>query len=240
MPRSGTTLIEQILAAHPNVFAAGEIGDLDAAIQALRASDKIAAHYPELAAELSPDQWRRLGADYLRRIRALAPAAERITNKMPANFAVLGLIRLALPNAQIIHVRRDPLDTCFSCFSQIFDKGAVPYAYDLAELGRFYRAYDALMAHWRAVAAGRGDARSALRGCRRRPRRTGAPHRRLLRSRMGRALPRLPERDRPVRTASVAEVRQPIYATSIGRWRAYEPFLGPLRDALGPSATAEG
>ena len=239
MPRSGTTLIEQILAAHPNVFAAGEITDLDAAIQALRASDEIAAHYPEFAAELSPDQWRRLGADYLRRIRALAPAAERITNKTPANFAVLGLIRLALPNARIIHVRRDPLDTCFSCFLQNFDKGGVPYANDLAELGRFYRAYETLMAHWRAVLPAEamlevryedviadleGQARRFVAYC-------GLEW-------DARCL-EFQNADRPVRTASVAEVRQPIYATAIGRWRAYEPFLAPLRDALGPSATAD-
>jgi tetratricopeptide (TPR) repeat protein len=239
MPRSGTTLIEQILAAHPKVFAAGEITDLDAAIQALRASDKIAAHYPELAAELSPEQWRRLGADYVRRIRALAPAAERITNKTPANFAVLGLIRRALPKAQIIHVRRDPLDTCFSCFLQNFDKSGVPYANDLAELGRFYRAYDALMAHWRAVLPAEamlevryedviadleGQARRIVAYC-------GLEW-------DARCL-EFHNADRPVRTASVAEVRQPIYASAIGRWRAYESFLGPLRDALGPSATAQ-
>jgi tetratricopeptide (TPR) repeat protein len=239
MPRSGTTLIEQILASHPKVFGAGEIGDLDVAIEALRAKDKIVAHYPELAAELSPDQLRRLGADYLRRIRALAPAAERITNKTPENFVFLGLIRTALPNARVIHVRRDPLDTCFSCFLQNFNKGAVPYAYDLAELGRFYRAYDALMEHWRAVLPAEsmlevryedvvadleGQARRIVAYC-------GLEW-------DARCL-EFQNADRPVRTASVAEVRQPIYATSIGRWRAYQPFLGPLRDALGPSATTE-
>jgi tetratricopeptide (TPR) repeat protein len=239
MPRSGTTLIEQILASHPKVFGAGEIGDLDIAIEALRAKDKIVAHYPELAAELSPDQLRRLGADYLRRICALAPAAERITNKTPENFVFLGLIRTALPNARVIHVRRDPLDTCFSCFLQNFNKGAVPYAYDLAELGRFYRAYDALMEHWRAVLPAEsmlevryedvvadleGQARRIVAYC-------GLEW-------DARCL-EFQNADRPVRTASVAEVRQPIYATSIGRWRAYQPFLGPLRDALGPSATTE-
>ncbi len=236
MPRSGTTLIEQILASHPKVFAAGEIGDFFMAVEELRASEKIAAPYPELAAELSPEQLRRLGAGYLRRIRALAPAAERIVNKTPANFAYLGLIRLALPNAQVIHVRRDPLDTCFSCFAQQFDYGAAPYAYDLAELGRFYRAYEALMEHWRAVLPAEAtlearyeDVVADLEG----------QARRLI-AYCGlewdaRCL-EFHRADRPVRTASVAEVRQPIYATSIGRWRAYEAFLGPLREALGPSA----
>jgi tetratricopeptide (TPR) repeat protein len=236
MPRSGTTLIEQILAAHPKVFAAGEIGDFDIAVADLRASEKIATPYPELAAEISPEQLRRLDAGYLRRLRALAPAAERITNKTPENFIYLGLIRLALPNAQVIHVRRDPMDTCFSCFAQNFEQGGVPYANDLAELGRFCRAYEALMEHWRAVLPAEAmlevryeDVVADLEG----------QARRLI-AYCGlewdaRCL-EFHRADRPVRTAIVAEVRQPIYATAIGRWRAYEAFLGPLREALGLSA----
>ena len=236
MPRSGTTLIEQILASHPKVFAAGEIDDFAKAVEELRASEKIAAPYPELAAEISAEQLRRLGAGYVRRIRALAPAAERIVNKTPANFAYLGLIRMALPNARVIHARRDPLDTCFSCFAQNFDQGGVPYAYDLAELGRFYRAYETLMEHWRAILPANAtlearyeDVVADLEGQARR-----------LVAYCGlewdaRCL-EFHRADRPVRTASIAEVRQPIYNTSIGRWRAYEAFLGPLREALGSSA----
>ncbi|MGD1016585.1 MAG: sulfotransferase [Roseiarcus sp.] len=236
MPRSGTTLIEQILASHPNVFAAGEIDDFAVVLEDLRASEKIAAPYPELAAEISPEQLRRLGAGYLQRLRALAPAAERITNKKPENFIYLGLIRLALPNAQVIHVRRDPLDTCFSCFSQNFSEGAVPYAYDLGELGRFYRAYETLMEHWRAVLPADAmievryeDVVADLEG----------QARRLVAYCGLEWDPRCLEfhrAERAVRTASIAEVRQPIYATSIGRWRAYEAFLGPLREGLGLSA----
>ncbi len=239
MPRSGTTLIEQILASHPKVYAAGEITEFDKAVGELRASEKIAAGYPDLAPVLSPEQLRRLGAGYLRRIRALSPTAEQITNKTPENFAYLGLIRLALPNARIIHARRDPLDTCFSCFSQNFARGAVPYAYDLAELGRLYRAYETLMAHWRAVLPAdamlevryeevvgdlEGQARRLVAYC-------GLEW-------DARCL-EFQNAERPVRTASIAEVRQPLYATSVGRSRAYEAFLGPLRDALG-SPIADG
>ena len=97
---------------------------------------------------MSDEHFRRLGANYLRRIRAGAPSASRIVNKTTENFRFAGLIALALPNARILHVRRDPVDTCFSCFSTLFAEN-LPYAYDLAELGRYYRAYEALMDHWR-------------------------------------------------------------------------------------------
>ena len=96
------------------------------------------------------EQLRELGASYVAAIRDLAPKAERITDKMPLNFRFAGLIHLALPHARIIHVRRDPIDTCLSCFSKLF-AGDQPYSYDLAELGRFYRYYEALMEHWRRV-----------------------------------------------------------------------------------------
>ncbi|THD48276.1 MAG: sulfotransferase family protein [Bradyrhizobium sp.] len=238
MPRSGTTLIEQILAAHPKVFAAGEIGDFDKAVEALRTKETIATPYPELVRELSAAQFSALGADYLRRIRALSSAAERITNKTPENFTFLGLIRLALPKAQIIHVRRDPVDTCFSIFSQNFAQGGVPYAYDLGEIGRIYRAYESLMEHWRMVLP--ADAMLELRyedvvadletQARRLVAHCGLEW-------DPRCLA-FQNAERPVRTASIAEVRQPIYASSVGRWRAYEAFLGPLFEALGPSAAA--
>src|SRR5262249_35561791 len=108
------------------------------------------ATFPEAMPSLGAEQLREIGGRYVKSMRALAPAAERITDKMPSNFRFAGLIHLALPNARIIHVRRDPLDTCLSCFSKIFT-GDQPFSYDLGELGRLYRAYDALMAHWRRV-----------------------------------------------------------------------------------------
>jgi hypothetical protein len=109
-----------------------------------------AAAYPEAAWTMSGEQFRRIGAGHVAALRALAPGAARITDKMPGNFLFVGLIRLILPNAQIIHVRRDPVDTCLSCYSKLFT-GDQPFSYDLAELGRYHRAYQRLMAHWLAV-----------------------------------------------------------------------------------------
>jgi len=236
MPRSGTSLVEQILASHPAVFSAGEIDDFDRAAGALVGlGTGEASQRPEAAARLSRAQLRELGAAYLGRIRGVAPEAARITNKTPDNFRFVGLIHMALPNARIIHMRRDPVDTCLSCYSKLFVENQ-PFAYDLGELGRYYRGYDALMAHWRAalppgvmlevryedvVADLEGQARAILAHC-------GLEwDRRCLDFHLT---------ERPVRTASVIQVRQPIYRSAVGRWRAYERFLGPLLAELAPLA----
>ena len=183
---------------------------------------------------MSGEQFRQLGASYLQRIRATAPAASRIVNKMPENFRFAGMIALALPNARILHVRRDPVDTCFSCFSTLFSESQ-PYTYDLAELGRYYRAYEALMDVWRrvlpqgmvievqyedVVADLEGQARRILGHC-------GLEW-------DARCL-EFHRNARSVRTASLAQVRRPLYKSSVGRWRPYQPFLGPLLAALGAS-----
>jgi hypothetical protein len=150
---------------------------------------------------------------------------------MPTNFFYLGLVHLMLPGARIIHVRRDPLDTCLSCFSKLF-AGEQPYAYDLAELGRYYRAYEALMDHWRRVVPEgvvlevqyenlvsdfESQARRLLAHCG-----LGWDDRCLA----------FHDAPRVVRTASATQVRRPLYRGSIGRWRSYELWLGPLFDAL--------
>ena len=231
MPRSGTTLIEQILASHPKVFAAGEREDFAKAVDELHRITGNGSPFPETTAMSGP-HLRRLGASYLQRIGAAASTADRITDKMPGNFLYAGYINLALPNARIIHARRDPMDTCFSCFSQSFGDDSLPYTYDLGELGRFYRAYEALMAHWRevlppgamlevqyeeVVADLEGQARRIVAYC-------GLEW-------DARCLD-FHRTERPVRTASMAQVRQPIYTSSVGRWRPYQAFLGPLRAAL--------
>ena len=177
------------------------------------------------------EQLRQLGAGYIAAVQALAPDAKRITDKLPHNFRFAGLIHLALPNARIIHARRDPIDTCLSAFSKNF-VGHHPYKHDLAELGRYYRAYEALMVHWRKVlppsvmlevqyedvtADLEGQARRMVAHC-------GLE--------WDDACLSFHETERPVRTASTIQVRQPIYRTSVGRWRAYEHVLGPLIEAL--------
>jgi hypothetical protein len=160
----------------------------------------------------------------------------RITDKMPRNFLNVGIIRLALPKARIIHVRRDPVDTCMSCFSLLFS-GDQPFTYDLAELGRYYRGYAALMEHWRevlppgvmlevryeeVVADLEGQARRIVDHC-------GLD--------WDDACLAFHENRRAVATASVNQVRQPIYRSSVGRWRRYEKILDPLVAELGIDPT---
>jgi tetratricopeptide (TPR) repeat protein len=230
MPRSGSTLIEQILASHSGVFGAGELDDFNQVV-ASRGGPDGAATYPEVAAALSGGELRRLGADYLGRVRAAAPDAERIVDKMPLNFRYVGLIHLALPRARIIHTRRDPVDTCLSCFSILF-AGDQPYSYDLAELGRYHAGYRALMQHWRRVLPDgvmlevdyedvvddlEGQARRIVAHC-------GLDWQD--------ACLAFHRTQRAVRTASVLQVRQPIYRGSVGRWRPYAHLLQPLLAAL--------
>jgi hypothetical protein len=193
--------------------------------------------FPEIANHLSADQLRQFGAGYVEHLRSRAPAAERVTDKMPGNYLYLGLIHMALPNARIIHARRDPLDTCVSCFSHLFSTKS--FTADLGTLGRHYRSYETLMAHWREVlppgvmlevqyeelvADFESYARRIVEFC-------GMDW-------DPRCLA-FYETKRPVRTASVAQVREPIFTRSIGRWRDYEPWLGPLMAALDadPSGT---
>jgi len=239
MPRSGSTLVEQILASHPAVFGAGEL--MDFARLVARFGGPGGVLYPEIVPALSDEQLRQLGTGYRKAIGAAAPRAKRITDKMPVNFLYAGLIHLALPNARIIHTRRDPLDTCFSCFFNLFG-GDQPYAYDLRELARFYRAYEALMAHWRrvlpegamldvqyedVVADLEGQARRLISSC-------GLE--------WDDACLDFHKTERPVATVSTTQVRQPIYSSSIGRWRPFEKLLQPLIEELGPrdSSIASG
>jgi tetratricopeptide (TPR) repeat protein len=231
MPRSGTTLIEQILASHPQVFAAGEVMDLPRAAGSVCEPPGATVPYPEMVPSMTADRFKAVGTAYLQRLTARAPTAFRITDKLPGNFRLLGLIHLALPNARIIHVRRDPIDTCLSCFSRLFT-GLQPFAYDLGELGRFYRAYESLMAHWRAVlpagvmlevqyedlvADFAPQARRIVAYCGLEwDERCAAFH----------------ETQRPVRTASATQVRQPLYRSAVGRAQPYAAMLGPLIEAL--------
>jgi tetratricopeptide (TPR) repeat protein len=236
-PRSGTSLVEQILASHPEVHGAGEVGYLDQVAASYRASAAPELPFPDYLAHLGAVELRALGDACVARLRALAPAAARISDKLPENYLNIGLIHLALPHARIIHVRREPLDVCVSCFSINFT-GGLPYTSDLGELGRLYRRYLELMTHWRRLLPPEamleiqyeevvGDLESQAR--------------RLL-DYCGLAWdPRclaFHETQRSVRTASVNQVRQPLYRSSLERWRRYERHLGPLIEALGPEGAA--
>lgn len=232
MPRSGTTLVEQIIASHSAVNGLGELRDMSEVSAEVRGLDGRVATYPEYVPLLGGAEFERLGRNYLARTEKRAGGAARATDKMPSNFLFLGLIHLILPNAKIVHLVRDPVDTCLSCFTKLF-AGEQSQTYDLAELGRFYRHYHGLMAHWRkvlppgsfldvryedVVADIEGEARRIVEYCR---------------------LPWEPSvvdfhrNERPIKTASSTQVRQPIYTSSVQRWRKYERHLGPLLQELG-------
>jgi hypothetical protein len=189
--------------------------------------------YPEILATLSAEQMRALGEQYLRGTRIHRKSATPFfIDKMPNNFAHVGLIHLILPHARIIDARRHPLGCCFSCFKQHFARGQY-FTYGLEEIGRYYRDYVELMAHFDAVLPGRVHRviyESLVED-------TESEVRRLLQycglSFDERCL-RFYENERAVRTASSEQVRQPIYRDGVDHWRHYEPWLGPLKDALGP------
>jgi tetratricopeptide (TPR) repeat protein len=231
MPRSGTTLIEQILASHPQVFGAGELPNLGKAAVSIRPTEGGTLPFPDAMLNISGEHLQRLGARYVSAITQLAPTATHITDKMPSNFFFAGLLHLALPNARIIHAVRNPIDTCMSCFSKLFTAGQ-HYTYDLAELGRYYRHYQSLMAHWhRLLPPGRildvryedvvadleGQARRIVAHC-------GLE--------WNASCLAFHQTERPVRTASATQVRKPIYKSAIRRWLADEAFLMPLLDEL--------
>jgi hypothetical protein len=173
-----------------------------------------------------------MGRSYLNQVKRLAPAAARIVDKRPSNFLYAGLIHLMLPRARIIHTRRDPLDTCFSCYSKLFSTGQ-EFSYDLAELGGYYRSYLSLMAHWRAVLPPDRlleiDYESVVSDLETNARRLidfcSLP--------WDGAFLRFYETVRPVRTASMNQVRRPVSSASVGRWKPFQTQLKPLLDALG-------
>jgi len=238
MPRSGTTLVEQILASHPSVHGAGELAHIADRANRLRAGPEGAARYPECVRLLPPNAFHALGKTYVAELRRRAHRAVRITDKAVSHYWHVGLIRLALPDARIIHVRRNPLDNCLSLFTNWFAEGQ-DFSYDLGELGRYYRGYAGLMTHWRdvlptdnflevryedVVADLETEARRLVAFC-------GLD--------WDPACLAFHETDRPIMTASVVQVRQPIYQTSRGRAERYRKHLGPLIAALGEWAPAE-
>ncbi|MBL26572.1 MAG: hypothetical protein CMM50_03340 [Rhodospirillaceae bacterium] len=231
MPRSGTSLVEQILAAHPEVHGAGELEDINRIIDGLPALAGTGATYPDCVTDLDRTTVDALASGHLASLQARAPDKSRIVDKLPGNFRNLGLIAMLFPGAQVIHCRRDPLDTCLSCYFQRFS-GSHPYAYDLGNLGHYYRDYCDLMAHWHTtldlaildvgyeqlVAEQEDVSREmiAFLGLDWDPRV-------LDYHRSGRV----------VLTASYDQVRRPIYDRSVGRHNRYSAYLRPLIEALG-------
>jgi len=238
LPRSGSTLIEQVLASHSQVDATHELPEAGRLVHRINRgrSDRVA--YPEAARDLEGDAWAALGRAYLDDTRKYRRGAPRFVDKMPNNFPSIGLLALALPNARFINARRHPLDTCLSCYRQLFARGQ-PFTYDLTELGEYYLEYEKMMAHWREALPGRvldvqyedvvadleGQARRLLDFC-------GLP--------FEDACLRYWETGRAIRTASSEQVRQPIYDTSVNFWRNYGRELAPLAEILRPVLPAFG
>jgi tetratricopeptide (TPR) repeat protein len=230
MPRSGTSLVEQILASHPAVFGAGELGDIIRITNSLPNILGTDLHYPQCLSLLTCDKLDMLAQRYLHRLEEMSPDALRVTDKMPGNYMCLGLIELLFPGAHIIHCARDPLDTCLSCYFQDFPRGH-SYAYDLSNLGVFYRNYQKLMQHWRQVlmipimeiryedlvADQELVSRHLVDFC-------GLEW-------DDRCLDFHGNR-RFVATASYNQVRQPMYRNSVERWKNYERHIDPLKQEL--------
>jgi len=239
MPRSGSTLIEQILASHPQIHAAGERNDLERAISSVSGAGGQPVPYPECVRALDGLTLRRVAQAYLARMPSPANGKVRIADKALNNFLHVGLIRLILPNARIVHTVRNPIDTCVSCYSKLFASGW-HFSYDLAELGRYYRRYRELMSHWRSVLPSdaildvcyedviddlEGQARRLIDYC-------GLPW-------DDRCL-NFHKTSRPVTTASAVQVRKPLFRSSLQRWRKYESGLAPLLRELGEIAFGYG
>ena len=230
LPRSGSTLVEQILASHPQVEGTRELLDIQGIADWLGGAR---AGYPGAIADLTPELCRRLGEDYLEATRGHRRLGRpRFTDKAPWNALHTGLIALILPNARIVDVRRHPLGCCVSAFRQHFDQG-FDFTYDLADLGRYYADYVDLMAHFDAVAPGRvhrviyedlvadteGQVRRLLAYL-------GLP--------FDPACLRFFDNPRAVATPSSEQVRRPVFTDAVDHWRRFEPWLGPLKAALGP------
>ncbi|HEU4662810.1 MAG TPA: sulfotransferase, partial [Dokdonella sp.] len=228
LPRSGTTLVEQILAAHSEVEGASELHDLPAVIAA--EGQRRGLGFPRWTSEATAADWERLGRDYLERTRRWRARKPRSTDKLPSNWMLVGAIRAMLPAAKVIDCRRDPLETCWACYKQLFAPRQADYSYDLGDLGAYWRGYDALMREWtrlhrthvrrqdyeRLLQDPETEIRALLEAC---------------------ALDWEPAclsfhtAERGVRTPSAAQVRQPLRRDT-PRAAAYGDRLSALREAL--------
>ena len=234
LPRSGSTLIEQILASHSMVEGTSELPYLGQVAASLNRNRADGINYPEAVRELGNTHLDRLGKDYLRRAQLhRIEGAPHFVDKMPNNFPSIGLIHLILPNAKIIDARRYPLDSCLSCYRQLFARGQT-FTYDLTDIGEYFLEYQRMMDHWHEVLPGRvltvqyeelvtdfeTQVRRLIDYC-------DLPWEDACAS--------FHETDRPVRTASSEQVRQPVYTKSIHFWRNHEQHLGELIEVLKPA-----
>ena len=232
MPRAGSTLLEQILASHSEVEGTMELPDLMAIARQLRPANGSGheSNYPAAVATLTRADFEALGSRYLERTAVVRSGAPYFIDKMPNNFAHVGLIHLILPNAKILDARRHPMACCFSVFKQLFAQGQA-FSYSLDEIGRYYRDYVGLMSHWDSVLPGRVfriEYEAVVED-------TEKQVRRMLDYcglEFERGCLEFYRTERTIRTASSEQVRQPIYRSAVDQWRYYEAHLGPLKQSL--------
>jgi hypothetical protein len=235
LPRSGSTLIEQILSSHSAIEGTAELPEIGAIAGRLGQRKRISdlSAYPEILGSLEPDAFQKMGEEYLERTRIQRRSGRPFfVDKMPKNFAHVGLIHLILPHAKIIDARRGPLGCGFSCFKQLFARGH-GFTYGLGEIGRYYCDYVDLMAHYDAVLSGRVHRviyEDLIENTEREVRRLLAYCGVAFEERcLG-----FFETSRAIRTPSSEQVRMPIFKDALAHWRNYEPWLDPLKAALGP------
>ncbi|MCP4271765.1 MAG: tetratricopeptide repeat protein [Gammaproteobacteria bacterium] len=232
LPRSGSTLIEQILASHSKVEGTYELHDLALTIREIPEYPERGLHYPKTLTNINHEMFKSFGADYIQRTCRVRSELPFFTDKNPNNFMHAGLLHLILPNAKIINARRHPLDSCFGSYRQLFASGQ-PFTYDLIDLGEYYMQYQHLMDHWHQVLPGKvldvnyeevvADTENQIRRI--------LNHCKL--DWEDNCL-NFHETNRAVKTASSEQVRKPIYASSVNSWRCYETHLGDLIEVLEP------
>ena len=231
MPRSGSTLVEQILASHGEVFGAGEVKYFSQALHKLRDRFPSLSRYPQMVGEMKPNHFKLVADGYEEALFKSAGKAKIVTDKLLTNYFFVGLLHLMFPHAHFINTRRDPVDSSLSAFTKLF-KDDMPHSYDMGEMGRYYRQYDALMKHWekvlpkgvmkvveyeKVVANTEQEAKAIAE---------------FLGLKWDGKMLEFHKSKRPVKTASVAQVRKPIYKTAVRRWKKYGPGLRPLVDAI--------
>ncbi len=231
MPRSGSTLVEQILASHGEVYGAGEVKYFSQILHKLRDRFPSLSKYPDMMKELKPNHYKLVADGYEQAMVQAGGDARYITDKLLTNYFFIGFLHLLFPNAKFINTRRDPVDSSLSAFTKLF-KDDMPHSYDMGELGRYYRQYDALMKHWEkvlpegvmkvveyenVVANTEAEAKGVIE---------------FLGLDWDEKVLDFHKSDRPVKTASVAQVRKPIYKTAVKRWKKYGAGLQPLVDAI--------